>query len=237
MRNWLVTTQPKQSEFYNQMLIQSDLRVHEQAIGLVTRYVPKNSRILDLGAGTGAFSKRLADSGYSVIAIDGHADQWIPKEIPLIRQDIDLGIADSTDVQFDAVCCLEVIEHVENPWKLLREIAKLLRPKGVVILSTPNVTSFLSRLIFLRTGQFHQFSGVDLSYGHIRPVTAFELTLIADRLGLQILETSPGGYLPVFDLSSFGPKSLVFNILRGLAYIFAKGQKHGWCLFFVLEKP
>jgi SAM-dependent methyltransferase len=44
-----------------------------------------------------------------------------------------------TDAVFDKVCTYEVIEHVENPTRCLREIHRVLREKGVLELTTPNV--------------------------------------------------------------------------------------------------
>lgn len=237
MRNWLINTEPKQLEYYKGILIHADTGMHEQAAALVAHYVPSGARVLDVGAGAGAFSQRLADAGYAVTALDVDPEKWLPPEIPFLKLDIDAGIAASVNGQFDAACCLEVIEHVENSWNLLREIYAVLKPGGHLILSTPNITSFLSRLIFLRTGRFHQFSEADLAYGHINPVTAFEISVIAERLGWKILETRPGGYLPVCDFSSWHPQKLVFNLMRVCSYVLARGAKKGWCLFFVLEKP
>jgi 2-polyprenyl-3-methyl-5-hydroxy-6-metoxy-1,4-benzoquinol methylase len=237
MRNWLFTTEPKRLEYYKGMLIHADMGTHDQAIAIFKQYVPVGNSVLDVGAGAGAFSKRLADAGYLVTALDVDADKWIPQDVPFVRLDINLGVANSIGAKFDAVCCLEVIEHVENPWSLLRDVYAVLKPGGRLILSTPNVTSFLSRLIFLRTGRFHQFSDADLAYGHTSPITAFETSIAAKQVGLSLLETRPGGYLPIFDFSSLRPKSLALNILRGVAYLIAGGEKRGWCLFFILERP
>jgi hypothetical protein len=99
---------------------------------------------------------------------------------------------------------------------------------------TPNVASF-RRGIFLRSGKFHQFGTEDIGTGH-QPVTPFEMETIADRAGWSVLEMQPGGYLPIFDLSSLRPRSIAFNFLRGLAYLVSAGNKHGWCTFFVMEK-
>jgi len=236
MRNWLINTEPKRPEYYEGLLIHADTGMHDQAMALFRQYVPAGSSVLDIGAGAGAFSRRLKNATYAVTALDVDPDKWLSKDIRFVRLDIDAGIAASIGERMDAACCLEVIEHVENPWNLLREAAAVLKPHGRLILSTPNVTSFLSRLIFLRTGQFHQFRDADLSYGHISPITPFELTTIASRLGWRILEIRPGGYLPVFDLATMRPKTLVLDVLRGLAYLVARNHKRGWCLFFVLEK-
>ncbi len=236
MRNWLINTEPKKLEYYQGMLIHADLGVHEQAAALFQQHVPPGNRVLDVGAGAGAFSQRLHNLGFHVTALDVDPGKWLPREIPFVPLNIDAGIAASVGEAYDAACCLEVIEHVENPWNLLREIHAILKPGGRLVLSTPNVTSFLSRLIFLREGQLHQFNESALAYGHINPVSAFELQVIAGRTGWRLLETRPGGYLPVFDFSSLHPKALLANFLRPFVYLMAQGEKRGWCLFFVLEK-
>ena len=236
MRNWLIMTKPKTLEYYKGMLVHADAGLHDQAISLFRAYVPDGSSVLDIGAGAGAFTTRLADAGYAVTAIDVDPGKWIPKEIPFIEVDVNSGIAGSVRDKFDAACCLEVIEHVENPWKLFRDISETLRPGGRLLLSTPNVASFLSRLIFLRSGKFHQFGVEDIEYGHINPVTPLEMETIADRTGWRLLEVQPGGYLPIFDLSSLRPRSIAFNFLRGLAYLVSAGNKRGWCTLFVMEK-
>ena len=237
MRNWLINTEPKQLEYYQGMLIHADLGVHEQAAALCREYLAPGARVLDVGAGAGAFSQRLCDMGYAVTALDVDPAKWLPRHIPFVQLDIDAGIAASVRDSFDAACCLEVIEHVENPWNLLREIHAILPPGGRLILSTPNVTSFLSRWIFLRKGQHHQFDEAALAYGHINPISAFELRVMASRTGWRVLEIRPGGYLPVFDFTSLHPKALAVNLLRPLFYLMAQGEKRGWCLFVVLEKP
>src|SRR5688572_21304377 len=175
MRNWLITTEKKELQYYKGILIHADTNVHEQAATLFQQHVAPKAEVLDVGGGAGAFSQRLVDLGYRVTALDSDPDKWQPANIPLLRLDSDSGIAASVDQTFDAACCLEVIEHVENPWNLLREIYSVVKPGGYLLLSTPNVTSFLSRATFALTGRFHQFEESDLSYGHINPVSAFEL--------------------------------------------------------------
>jgi SAM-dependent methyltransferase len=236
MKTSLFTTERKKPEYYKGILIHADSMLHGQAEQLLLRYVSRGASVIDIGAGAGAFSQTMSDLGYEVTALDIDNEKFIPSEVPFIEADINRGILLTGDKKYDAAFCLEVVEHVENPWSLLREIYQILKPGGLLILSTPNVTSFLSRLIFLWTGQFHQFGDADLPYGHIRPITAFELSTIAHRLGWRILEISPGGYLPIFDFSSIRIKMLLFNVLRGIIYLLAKGQKRGWRLFFVLEK-
>jgi SAM-dependent methyltransferase len=239
VRNWLINTENKDLEYYKGILIHADTGVHEQAATLFSKYVPNAARVLDVGAGAGAFSQRLKDLGYAVTALDSDPEKWIPPDITFLRLDIDAGIAASVRETFDAVCCLEVIEHVENPWNLLREIYSVVRPGGYLLLSTPNITSFLSRGIFFLTGRFHQFDEGDLSYGHISPISAFELEYAARKCGWEVLEITPGGSLSIFDFTTLRPVkwTLALNMLSGLAYVIGKGYERGWCLFYMLRKP
>jgi len=239
VRNWLINTESKELQYYKGILIHADIGVHEQGAEIFTKYVPKGQRVLDVGAGAGAFSQRLADLGYRVTALDVDPEKWIPADIPFMQLEIDAGIAASVQDTFDAVCCLEVIEHVENPWNLLREIYSVVRPGGYLLLSTPNITSFLSRGIFFLSGRFHQFDDGDLSYGHISPISSFELEYAARKCGWEVLEITGGGSLSVFDFTTLRPIkwTVALNFLRGFAYVVGKGHQKGWCLFYVLRKP
>ena len=236
MRNKWFSTEPKVPEYYKNIRIHADIGMHEHAMSLVNAYGRSGGKALDIGAGAGAFSKRLSDSGFVVQGLDVDSAKWVPADIPFRILDIDKGLRASVDEQFDLICCLEVIEHVENPWNLLREIRDLLVPGGILILSTPNVTSFLSRALFLVFGRMHQFFEWDLVYGHINPVTDLEIETIAKSIGLSVEVVQPGGYLPVFDFASLGPKSLFLNGLRLFARLVGRGQKEGWCLFFVMRR-
>lgn len=239
MRNWLINTDPKPLEYYNGILIHADTGVHAEAAEILRQNVPSGATVLDVGAGAGAFSQRLADHGYKVNALDVDPDKWMAYEIPFLVLDIDAGIRASVEKTYDAVCCLEVIEHVENAWNLLREIYSVTKPGGYLLLSTPNITSFLSRGIFFLTGRFHQFDEGDLSYGHISPISAFELQYAARQTGWEVVEIKGGGSLSVFDFTTLRPLkwTLALNLLRGLAYVVGKGHVKGWCLFYVLRKP
>lgn len=212
---------------------------HEQAADLVRRHVRPAGRVLYVGAGAGAFSRRPADLGYCVTALDVDASEWpsVNADSPFYELDVGKGVAGSILGRYDMVCCLEVIEHLENPWAFFRDVRSVLEPGAVFIVSTPNISSFLSRIVFLATGRFHGFGKEDVSYGHISPISSFELELelVVRSTGFDLLEVRPGGYLPVFDFSAPRPAKLALNVVRGLLYPLMRGNKQGWCLFFVLR--
>ncbi len=112
--------------------------------------------ILDLGCGAGLVSEPLARMGAQVTAIDG-AEAAVTVAIAHAAQsglsiDYRCTTAEAlvrTDIRFDAVVSLEVVEHVADVPTYLSAIYSLLKPGGCVILSTLNRTaqSYLTAII------------------------------------------------------------------------------------------
>lgn len=214
----------------------ADPMLHPVVAGVLQRHLAPPAEVLDLGAGTGAMSRRLNDLGYTVTAMDVDPDKWEAHEVDFTVLDINRGVAESAARCFDAVVCLEVIEHIENQWQLMRDLHDVLRPGGYAVVSTPNVTSFYSRLYFLRTGRFHHFEPDSDGYGHINPATSWQVEYAAQSAGLDVVAVEEAGALPIFDLSSWHPRRLLINFLRPVAYLLANGRKQGNLLVFVLRR-
>ena len=111
--------------------------------------------ILDVSAGEGAFPKRLFDHDFKIEAIDLDADNFkYSSIIPIYAVNPnDLG-AWSSFVQshrsmYDILVSQETIEHLENPWSFLRGRKELVRLGGHLILTTPNIESPWSKLLFI----------------------------------------------------------------------------------------
>lgn len=77
------------------------------------------------------------------------------------------------DNSFDVIFLTEVIEHMEYPNLLLKEVHRILSKHWIVIISTPNILNIPSRLLFLFTGHFLLFTEWDIKYDkfpwHIAP--------------------------------------------------------------------
>ena len=85
---------------------------------------------------------------------------------------------------FDVILAVEVIEHLENPRHMLREVARLLKPGGAAILSTPNTGSVRSIITFAVRGHHAQFD--DSNYpAHITPVSEVDFVRIGQEAGLD----------------------------------------------------
>lgn len=90
---------------------------------------------------------------------------------------------------FDGVVSIETIEHLENPWFFLREVSRVLRPGGFLVLTTPNVSSVFSRVLAAATGKLLWFQPRDLDpLGHITPIHWHLLAEMASRASLQLEE-------------------------------------------------
>lgn len=92
------------------------------------------------------------------------------------------------DASFDVIRACEIIEHLENPWDFFRKAHRILRPGGLLILTTPNVQCPLSRQMFLKDATLSYFGPQDIAAGHINPLPYWELSLIAQRTGFKIEE-------------------------------------------------
>ena len=101
----------------------------------------KEGRVLDYGCGSGEFLSSVADlPGYSFVGFDINAPQSIDnKRIEFVSEE---GILDNYG-QFVAIFSFQVIEHVQNPLRLLNRFNGLLEPGGVLVLETPSPTGLL----------------------------------------------------------------------------------------------
>ena len=111
---------------------------------------------LDVGCGAGLLAEPLARLGANVTAIDA-----APELIAVAREhaaamglEIDYRAGDVADLdgEFDLITCMEVIEHVADPAAFVKSLAKRLAANGLLILSTPNATSW-SRLMMITLGE------------------------------------------------------------------------------------
>jgi len=108
-------------------------------------------RLLDIPAGSGAFSQWAAQNGFETYAGDLNDHLFQASGVLFKHTDLNQGIP-FEDQFFDTVVCIEGIEHLENQFLLIREIARVLRPGGKLILTTPSLMNIDSRLHFFFTG-------------------------------------------------------------------------------------
>lgn len=173
---------------YDGLEIQADIETHRFTVAFAREHLSRSARVLDVGAGTGSLGKQLSDLGCDVSCTSW--DGRVRAPLPVHTLDLDHPFGpEAVGGQYDMVCCLEVIEHVENPSALLRSLRSIVRPDGLVVLSTPNIESVQSRLQFLLHGYPLIFHGNEITRNrHISMMWREGLEFLIDRAGLLIRE-------------------------------------------------
>ena len=146
----------------------------------------KSLKILDIGAGHGAFSKRLYDMGYDVSACDLFPEIFKFDKIECKKADITRELP-FPDNSFDIAIAVEVSEHINDHERFFKEISRILKPKGQLYLSTPNILSLKSRIHYLFRGFFYSFGKLDLEnhdgLQHVSSLTLDQYNYIALKNG------------------------------------------------------
>ena len=117
--------------------------------------------LLDVGCGRGDLFRRLPPTITSYTGVDLVRYEGFPDAPPARFRKGDLNQRlPVEDAAADVVVAIETIEHLENPRALFRELVRALRPGGLLLVTTPNQLSLLSKLSFLVKDRHGAFQSV-----------------------------------------------------------------------------
>jgi len=174
------------------------MRLHEASSRSVTvadrlvagaSLLPQADRLLDIGCGDGSLILHLPVRPRIVVGLDrtvSTAQLAQGKGYQVQCADLNARYLPYRDRVFDAVACLDVIEHVLDPRHLLRELARVLRPKGVLVLTTPNIR-YYGHILTLIRGRFPRTSGDPEGYdgGHLHYFTFTDVRRLLEEAGFR----------------------------------------------------
>jgi len=166
----------------------------------------KNKKILDVGCGGGILAESLALKGANVKGID-LADG--PLEVAKIReQKRNLGITyekiETSKLikkkeKFDVITCLEMLEHVPDPEKTVKECSELLNNNGDIFFSTINRNLKAFTLAILGAEYILNILPKG-THDYEKLIKPSELLNYIDKGGLDFLEIKGMTYIPFFDI-------------------------------------
>jgi len=163
--------------------------------------------LLDVGCGAGALRQFVAPFCDRYVGTDLIRYDSFPAAWDFVRADLN-GTLPLPEDFADIVIAAEVIEHLENPRALMRELVRVARPQALIAITTPNQLSLLSILTLIFRKRFAAFQDVDYP-AHVTALLEVDLLRIAQEAGLtQVrLAYSGDGRIPRSDLKFPAPLS------------------------------
>jgi methionine biosynthesis protein MetW len=175
-------------------------------LAFIAHWVAPGSQVLDLGCGDGVMLDYLQSAkqcaGYGVEIDDAKIPVCIARNVPVIQQDMEAGLAIFADNAFDTVLCLSALQMMKNVEGVLRDIARV---GADAIVSFPNFAYWPHRLSLLR-GRMPVSRSLPYEWydtPNLRCATISDFQDLASEVGLEVLDVvaldesgSPVSFLP-----------------------------------------
>lgn len=139
------------------MAYQHEICLRPNQLKVIQKFInsiPNTSKIVEVGVGGGHFSKWMLDQGFNDINCVDIGNYLAYPELKKKFKQCDLSREPLPfkNKSVDGVVAIEVIEHLENIASALKEINRVLKPKGWFLMTIPNISNLRRRISFLFTG-------------------------------------------------------------------------------------
>lgn len=164
------------------------LHTHQKLLHLV----PGNSKVLEIGSSTGYFTKKLISKGCRVVSVEKDINAYkiwkrrIKGEIYNIDA-VDIPKKISRKKKFDVLLFADVLEHCQDPRKVLEGALLYLEKNGLVIISVPNIANSVVRAQLFFFGKFEYTEYGILDKTHLHFFTKESVELVFRNLKLSIV--------------------------------------------------
>jgi 2-polyprenyl-3-methyl-5-hydroxy-6-metoxy-1,4-benzoquinol methylase len=166
-------------------------------VAALSRELHTAPRVLDVGCGDGHFTAQLAHAGAIVVGVDVSAEAL--RRARSRHPQLQLHALDAReswplgDASFDLVWAGEVIEHVADTASWLSEVRRVLRPSGVLLVSTPAHGRLAMLALALSGRRFDRH--FDPLTDHLRFYSARSLGRLLDEFGFSDIDVRAAGGL------------------------------------------
>lgn len=214
---------------------ESYLRTAKSQLCLIQRYA-KGTSLLDVGCAQGFFLFNASMAGYNAkgIEIARDAAEYARKEFGLDVEAKPFEELQFPENHFDVVTLWQVLEHVPYPLKMLKDVHRILKPGGLLVVSTPNIEGIPAKMLRKRWW--------DIKRLHINQFTIKTLTDILQNAGfknmypvsyrgfvsLSILFTMILKYIDAYEQlkALFNPDYILGKILNKIMLIYSSRFNH-----------
>jgi SAM-dependent methyltransferase len=175
--------EPRQEEFQQYLSKQRvQLPDNLRALEILNQYFPQRGRLLEIGSYLGIFLDRIRSTGWDVTGLEPFhtVAEYSRKNYNLNVVGKLLPEAKFPDNSFDAVIMLHVIEHLPNPSEYIREIRRIIKSGGMLVVETPRFDSLMFKVMGRRE---RSLSNCD---GHIYFFTVPSLSALLERNGFKV---------------------------------------------------
>lgn len=159
---------------------------YRQELAVLARFKP-TGKLLDVGTHCGFFLRMARGMGWELHGVEPSPAAELAREF--FGLDVQRGHLEEIgfpSAAFDVITLIDVIEHLDHPTRLLKEVVRILKPDGIVFIKTPNAryNLFKHRLIHQRLG-WRQVEVFDAKE-HVVQYTRETLSWMLDQAGLEV---------------------------------------------------
>lgn len=202
-------------------------------LDLAASLVGSGDRLLDVGCGGGALGRLMAGRFRLLAGVEfspvGAAAARLAG-VHVILADLNRPPLPVRDASVDAVTCLDVIEHVLDPRLLMREIARVLQPGGLAIVTSPNI-QYWRHIWSLICGRFPRTSTDPEGYdgGHLHYFTFQDLEGLATEAALEVVHRQG-----IINAPHYGRKNRLLQALLGERFV---REYRTFGILLILRRP
>ncbi len=231
----------KKSEIYSELYIPYPLKLysfssHKTVLDILNN--KENQRILDVGCGDGLFSE-LIRKGNTKVGVDFiPVSDSIRKNLDEYYQiDLNNGLPEEIKQKekFDYILMLDILEHLYNYDKIIKDSKNLIKPDGKIIISIPNIANIYIRLGLLFGRFTYKDKGI-LDRTHLKFFTYYSIKKIIKDYNLQIIKQKVTP-IPIIEVLPDFFKNNIGKVLNFFLYVITVPFKRlfGYQFIFVTQ--